>query len=197
MEHHVNYGVFHCRAHGGRGRRVRVVRDEVAGFVVLDGERDAAAEDGSRFQPEPGVRWHRGADDESDRDERPGEGARYRCYRAADGDLGLGAAVNGDERDSLAVDHDRDLPGEGHSRTGPCGTPPVLRGGARPRQHEGGAVTVRVGDRGERGQQRVGPRVGAAGQRDQATAPRDEAPAGQRDALDDVHEAHLQVKGAG
>ena len=91
---------------------------------------------------------------------------------------------------------DRDLPAECHPGAGPRGTPPVLRGSARSGQHEGGAVTVRVGDRGQRGQQRVGPRVRAAGQRDEVTAPRDEAPAGQWDAFGDVHEAHLPVKEA-
>ena len=163
---------------------------------MLDGEHDAAAEDGSRLEPEPGVRWRRGADDEPNRDDRSGKGAHHRDHRAAGRDLGLWVAVNGDERDRLAVRQDRDLPAECHPGAGPRGTPPVLRGSARSGQHEGGAVTVRVGDRGQRGQQRVGPRVRAAGQRDEVTAPRDEAPAGQWDAFGDVHEAHLPVKEA-
>jgi hypothetical protein len=165
MEHHVLDGLLHCRTHGGCDRRIRIVRDEIAGFLLLDDEQDAAAEDGSRLQPEPGVRWRRGADDEPDSDDRAGEGAHHRNHRAAGRDLCLWAAVDGDERGRLAVHEDRDLPAECHTGTGPRGTPPALHGSARSGQHEGGAVTVRVGDRGQRGQQRVGPRVHAVGQR--------------------------------
>lgn len=197
MEHHVLDGLLHCRAHdGGRGGNKRIVLGEVAGFALPDGERDAAAEDGSRLQPEPGVRWRRRADDEPDGDDRSGEGARHGNRRAAGRNRGLGAAVDGDERGRLAVHQDRDLPAECHPGAGPRGASPVLGGGARRGQREGGAVTVRVGDRGQRDQQRVGPGIRAAGQRDQVTAPRDEARAGQRDALGDVHEAHLPVKEA-
>ena len=166
-------------------------------LLLGDGEHDAAAQDDSGVQPEPGVRCRGGADGEPDGDDRAGQGARDGNHRTAGRDLGLRAAVDGDERGRLAVREDRDLPAERHPGACPRGPPAALQGGARSGPHEGGAVTAGVGDRGQRGQQRVGPGVQAVGQGDEAAAPRDEAPAGQRDAVEDarafgdVHEAHV------
>jgi hypothetical protein len=160
-------------------------------FFLSDGEHDAAAEDGSGVEPEPGVWCRRGADDEPDGDDPAGHGERDRNHRAAGCDLGLRAAVDGHQRGCLAVREDRDLPAERHPGAGPRWPPAALQGGLRDRPHEGGAVTAGVGDRVKRGQQRVRPRVEAVAQPDEAAAPRDQAPAGQRDALDDAHEVHV------